>query len=390
MGSCLERPYHMTMRFLHLSDIHLGKKLGNYDLSLEHRHALKEALDLALKEKLDAIVVAGDIYDSAAPSSLSMEILDSFIADVEEKGIPLLMISGNHDSPEKLHYLSGLAARHHVYIVTDIKDSLAPITVNGVDFFLLPYVNYHVAKDEMGVDYGSLEEAVGDIVSQMDLASNHPHVLVAHQSVLPSSGILTGSGSETQPAMSGVELSIGGSDVLPGSVFAPFDYVALGHIHKAIPLSEKMRYPGALLKFDRQEAKYKKTFSIVDINEKGVFVKEAPFVPLHDVVRMEGHLDELLKREDHRNDYVYFTLFDTTYQDEPMARLKSRFPLAVSLEYKGIASSYSKGGDIDVASIDPKELFARFYEETTGSKMDETQGKTVSELLDETLGRNAQ
>ena len=369
------------MRFLHLSDLHLGKKLRDFDLSKDHEHALDEALSLAVSEKLDAIVIAGDVYDTAAPSAQSMALLDRFLAKVEGSGIPLLMINGNHDSPEKLHYLSGLARRHGIYIETNLQGAFKPVTIAGVDFFLLPFVNYRVANDALGLETSSLEEAVKEIVGKMDLSSSRKKVLVAHQSVLPESGKLTGSGTETQPTMSGEDHAIGGSDVLPCSLFDAFDYVALGHIHKAMAVSPKIRYPGAILKFDRQEANYKKTFTIVDINENGVSIEERPFRPLHDVVILKGKLDDLLEGKDHHGDYAFFVLEDTVYQNEPMARLRGRYPLASGLEYPNIKTASGARRYEDVQKIDRAELFASFYKDITSSELTPFQKDLVKEML---------
>ncbi len=374
------------MRFLHLSDLHLGKKLRDFDLASDHAHALEEALSLALEEGLDAIAIAGDVYDSAAPSSASMVLLDSFLSKAEAHGLPVLLISGNHDSPEKLSYLSGLAKRHGIYIGTDLSASFSPVTVAGVDFFLLPYVSLRSANDALGLDAGSLEEAVGSIIGKMDLSSPRKKVLLAHQSVLPESGKLTGSGTETQPSMSGEDHAIGGSDVLPPSLFAPFDYVALGHIHKAMNVSSKIRYPGAILKFDRQEANYRKTFTIVDVSENGVSIEEIPFVPLHDVVVLQGKLEALLEGNDHREDYAFFVLEDTVYQNEPMARLRARYPLAAGLEYPYIQSSGGARKYEDVTRLDRSELFASFYKDITSNALTPFQKELVKEALAKAQG----
>lgn len=371
-------------KLLHLADLHLGKRLREYDLFDDQKYVLDQAIALAVKEKVDAVVVAGDIYDSGAPSGVTTTLLDEFITGLYNKKIPLLMISGNHDSPDKLHFVSNILSNNNIHIVTDITDSLNPITIDGINFYLLPYTNYQTVNAIFSTSYNDLSSSISFLVKKMNIDKNKTNVLVAHQSVLPSSGILTIGGSETQPEVDSSG-QVGGSDVIPCSLFKDFDYVALGHIHKSIRLSNNALYPGSLLKYHKDEATNHPSFKIIDITNKKVTIEEKPISFLHDVVVLKGTLEDICKSKGRENDFVFAELTDKGYVDEAMSKLKSHYKYACGLEYQAIKhNNDEEKPSIDIKKIDKMTLFSSFYKHVTDEDINEDDKKIIKEEIDAT------
>lgn len=368
------------MRFLHLSDLHLGKRLRQYDLIPDQRFVLGEALDLVRQEKLDAVVISGDVFDRETPSGKATLLLDYFLTSLFEMGVPVLLISGNHDSADKLHFVSGILSKNSIHIVTEVEDSLVPVEVGGALFFLLPFTNFQSVNAAFGTSFKDLSSALSYVVGRMPLSKDKPNILLAHQSVLPSSGVLEIGGSEEEPFIDSSG-DVGGSEVVPVSVFSSFDYIALGHIHKAFDVSDKARYPGALLKYHEDEANNKKSFTIVDASTKNVTYSLRPVSFLHDVVSLKGTLDEIIHEEGHDDDYVFASLTDKDYLDEPMARLKNRYKFALGLKYLSVASHEEKKTYEDIEKVTKDDLFSDFFTLVTGEEEDEEERSIVHEEI---------
>ncbi len=377
------------MKFLHLSDLHLGKRLREYDLLEDSAFMLKEALSLARREGLDAILIAGDIYDTGAPSGAAQKVLGAFLADCAEARIPVLLIAGNHDSPDRLSYLSEFARREGIHIAFEAKDVLLPVSIKGVDFHLLPYQSRASLSLALGEEFPSLGEGISSLLSRLP-EKRRPRVLLAHQLVLPSSGKpLVPGGSETAlPLVLGEDgYEVGGTGNLPLSLFEGFDYLALGHIHKRTKVCSHGYYPGAPLKFERDEAKDRRDFLVVEIDGEGnVSVQDFPWKPLHDVVLLEGTLEEILSTEGHEGDYVFALLEDRERVEEPMRRLKARFPLAAWVGYRrmeGSALLSSRGAG---ERKDPLALFEEFHKEMLGKEMGEEEKEYAKAVFHEATG----
>ena len=385
----LPLPYSVPVKFLHLSDLHLGKRLREYDLLEDASFMLKEALSLAIRERLDAIIIAGDVYDTGAPSGAAQKALGTFLADSAEAGIPVLIIAGNHDSPDRLSYLSEFARRNGVHIAFEAKDVLSPVSIKGVDFHLLPYQSRASLSLALGEEFPSLEEGIRSLFSLLP-EKKRPRVLLAHQLVLPSSGSpLVPGGSETAlPLVQGEDgYEVGGTGNLPLSLFDGFDYLALGHIHKRTKVSSHAYYPGAPLKFERDEAGQRRDFLVVEIDVEGkVRTKDFPWKPLHEVVLLEGTLEEILRTNGHENDYVFALLEDKERVEEPMRRLKAKFPLAAWVGYKRMEGAapfcLPKAGE----RKDPLLLFEEFHKAMLGKEMGEEEKGYVRDVLHEATG----
>lgn len=385
----LPLPYSVPVKFLHLSDLHLGKRLREYDLLEDASFMLQEALSLAKREALDAILVAGDVYDTGAPSGAAQKVLGTFLADCAEARIPVLLIAGNHDSSDRLSYLSEFARRGGVHIATEAKDVLSPVSIKGVDFHLLPYQSRASLSLALGEEFPSLGEGISSLFSLLP-EKKGPRVLLAHQLVLPSSGKpLVPGGSETAlPLVAGEDgYEVGGTGNLPLSLFDGFDYLALGHIHKRTKVCSHGYYPGAPLKFERDEAGQERDFLVVEIDEVGnVSVQGFPWKPLHDVVLLQGTLEEILSTEGHEGDYVFALLEDRERVEEPMRRLKARFPLAAWVGYRRMEGrallSSPKAGE----RKEPLLLFEEFHKAMLGKEMGEEEKEYAKAVFHEATG----
>lgn len=373
------------MKFLHLADLHLGKRLRQYDLYADQKFVLDEALDLVKKEKLDAVVVSGDIYDNQTPSGKTTTLLDYFLTRLYDMGVPLLMISGNHDSADKLRFASGILSKNSIHIVTEVSDSLVPVQVDGANFFLLPFTNYQNVNVAFGTDFKDLSSAIKYVISKMPLSSTNPNVLVLHQSVLPSSGALLVGGSEEEPEINSLG-EVGGSDAIPVSIFSMFDYVALGHIHKAFDVSNNARYPGALLKYHEDEANNKKSFTVVDASSKHITYEEYPISYIHDVVSLKGLLDDIIKAPGHDEDYLFASLTDKDYLDEPMARLKNRYKFAAGLKYVSIIHPEEQKIYENLDHVSKGTLFSDFFSSVTGETLDDDEKGLIHDEIKNAWG----
>lgn len=374
------------MRFLHLSDLHIGKKIHEFPLFEDQRFVLLQALDLVKKENLDAIVVAGDVYDSSAPSAEAMEFYDWFLSEAYKLGKPILIISGNHDSAERLSVASSILSSAGVHIATKVEDCLNPVEIGGVNFYLLPFFRISHVNQWLGSSADSYESALEAILEKLDIDESKPNVLLTHQAYVPSSGKVSSSGSEAAVDIDS-EGYIGGSEVIDIATLFKFDYCALGHIHKSQNIATNARYPGALLRYHVDEAGTERSFTIVSINEKKATIETRPISFMRDLVILEGTIEDLATREGNDTNFVYCRLLEEDYVDNPMGRLRAKYPYCIGLEYPkikrqvGSALAYE-----DVDEVKKEDLFAAFFRQYGGAELDEEQMALVRKLLEECEG----
>lgn len=370
------------MRLLHLSDLHLGKRLKDFSLISDQKYAIDEALNLAKDKSVEAILVSGDVYDSGVPSDEATELLDYFLESVHALSIPLFLISGNHDSADKLHFGRNLFSHDEIFISTSLGEALKPIVYKGVNFYLLPYLSLSAINASLKTNYQSYGEAFAGIIEKMNLDTSKINVLLSHQAVFPVAGDLPLGGSETA-LINDDGKAVAGVGSLSASLFSPFDYVALGHIHKSFHPSPNAFYPGSLLKYHRDEANDKKNFAIVDV-EKGILDFDySPVVPLRDVIKVEGLFDDILRdMEIPHSAFVFAHLLDKVTIDNPMERLRAVFPYAAWVDYKSQGSVKSIKANLEEIESTPKNvLFEEFYKKSTGGEMTDEEKKHVKDLL---------
>ncbi len=378
------------MKFLHTSDLHIGKKIFETSLLEEQRCMLQQIFQAAVEEDVDALVIAGDIYDRSVPATEAVSLLDEFLTGLSEKKIPVIMISGNHDSPERVGFADKILEKQGIYIAGTYEGSLRRVELEDVFgkvvFVCLPFVKPAV------VGGTNSAEAVANILKKEDFAfqDGRRYVLITHYFVTGESG--------EQPQLSESEtgIDVGGIDNVPADVFAGFDYVALGHIHKAQRVgSGQIYYSGAPMKYSFSEAVSNKYVNIVELGNKGEISVSRKFIkPLHEMRCIKGTLAELI-REDVVNapeadpmDYIQVTLTNREELINPIGTLRSVYPnvLQILLEknYKVEEEIYESRLTGERKSTG--ELFASFYEMLTGGALDERQAEVIRQVAEEAEG----
>lgn len=373
------------MKFFHLSDLHIGKQLHFYSLKEEQRSVLKEILQYAEKEKPQAIVIAGDVYDKSVPSAEAVAVFDEFIRDLSSLSLKIFVISGNHDSPERLEFAGSILEKQELYIAglppvketEHIKKVVCQDTYGEICFWLLPFLKPSYVKgifpEKESLSY---TEAVGMLLEREEIDTSIRNVLVTHQ-------FFTASGKE--PLRSDSEtVYVGGAGNVDISAVRKFDYVAMGHIHKAQSVGEaRFRYCGTPLKYSAGESGDTKTLTVVTLGKKGETVKteELPLHPIRDVQQLKGRFEELMKLG--TEDYVSLTLTDEKMPYQPREQLEKVFPNILELKVENTRTQKELSGFLKVTEQDePDVLFERFYEEIHGISMTEEERRLVREILE--------
>lgn len=380
------------MKFIHISDLHLGKQLAEYSLLEDQRYILRQILDIVADRQPDAVVVAGDLYDKPVPPAEAVTVLDWFITSLTEMGVALLMISGNHDSPERLDFGSGLFEEKGVYLVGQFNGVPKKVTLgkpdDQADFYLLPFIRPgNVRPFYPDEEIKSYDDAMRCVMKHLTLSKEIPSVLVAHQFV-------TAGGVSPERSESEV-ISLGGTDNVDVSNFISFQYVALGHIHRPQRLTrDSVRYAGSPLKYSFSEAEYDKSVVMVTLNGMGEpSIELIPLVPMRDLRRIRGPLDKLLSDEvaaaSNREDYLHVTLTDTEPVADPLYRLRQVYPNIMRLSF----SSSLEEEEVEIAACEevehrtPPQLFAEFYNQMQGEPLSEEDGKLVLRLMEKVWGQ---
>ncbi len=371
------------MKFFHLSDLHLGKRLFEFSLIEDQLYILDMILDAADKHRPDAVVIAGDIYDKSVPTAEAVTLFDGFLSKLRQKNIKVLIISGNHDSPERMAFASGLLSEAEIYVSPVWDGDVTPIRLcdshGEVNFYLLPFIKpSHARKCFPGIPCESYTDAVRIAVEQMGIDKELRNVLVTHQFITGASR----SDSE--------ELSVGGSDNVDVSVLDGFDYVALGHIHTPQKITrDTVRYCGTPLKYSFSEAAHGKSITVVEMGEKGdVKICTLPLAPKRDLRELRGSYDSLTLRKNYENtacgDYLHITLTDEDDIPDAISKLRVIYPNLMKLDYDnrrtravGAAST-----DIPIEKHTPFELFSCFFEKQNDRPMDDEQRAYIKELFE--------
>lgn len=380
------------MKFFHLSDLHIGKQLHHYNLKEDQRHILREVVEYVKNLRPDAIVIAGDIYDKSMPSAEAVSIFDEFLTALSEVEpvIPILIISGNHDSAERLEYAANILKRYHIYLGGRIPDQpeayLQKVTLKDefgdVDFYFLPFMKpsyvRNVFEDNKPESY---TDAVKKMLEREQIDPNRRNVLISHQ-------FYTGS-SQTETCDSET-ISVGGLDQVDAGILSDFDYVALGHLHGAQNLTTeyetKIRYCGTLLKYSVSECNHRKSLTVVTVGEKGTpaQIDLLPLHPIRDVKKKCGTLQEILDQatEIEAQDYVSVTLTDEVEPYKPKEQLQRVYQniLEIRVDNSRTRNRLSEMEE-EITLKDPLTNFDEFYQEMQGRKMTEEEMEVIKNIL---------
>ncbi len=375
------------MKFLHLADLHLGKRVNGFSMLEDQAHILRQILAILDDEQPDGVLIAGDVYDKSVPSVEAVGLLDGFLTELRARGVPVLLISGNHDSPERLAFGGRVMDSCGIHISPVYDGALAPVTLQDafgpVHVWLLPFVKpAHVRRWFPDADIESYTDAMAEAVAHMDIDTAARNVLVTHQFVTGGAR----SGSE--------ELSVGGTDNVDSGVFAPFDYVALGHLHGAQHIGrETIRYAGSPLKYSFSEARQHKSVTVVTLGEKGdVQVRTVALTPLRELREIRGSYDELTARSfyehtTYRSDYLHLILTDEQDVFDAMSRLRTIYPYLMTLDYDNARTRAAGGMSVpaETERRTPLELFEALYQRQNHRPMSEVQREYIAQLMEQIM-----
>lgn len=382
------------MRLIHLSDLHIGKRVNEFSMLEDQEYILKEILGIIDDEQPDGVIIAGDVYDKSVPSEEAVKLLDSFLTSLAKRKRQVYIISGNHDSAAKLAFASSLIALSGIHIspvydstqIAMIGDGLVrPYKLEDgkgqmVNIYMLPFVKPAMVRavfpDE--ADYiKDYTDACRVAVEHMDVDEKVTNILVAHQFV-------------TGAVRSESEENVGGLDNVDVSVFDSFDYVALGHIHGPQKVGrETVRYCGTPLKYSLSEANHTKSVTVVDIPEnKKIEIRTVPLVPMHELREVKGTFDELMDRRNYEgtavDDYLYVVLTDEDDVPDALGKLRTVYPNVMKLGYDNTRTRVTQTID-DGAVLEgkkPIDLFGELYEKQNNQEMSDEQRSFVQDIID--------
>lgn len=372
------------MKFIHLSDLHLGKRVNEFSMLEDQQYILTEILQIIEDECPQGVLIAGDVYDKAVPSAEAVALLDDFLVALSQQNIQVFLISGNHDSPERMAFGGRLMEQSGIHIAPAYHGNVTAYTLEDehgpVHIYLLPFVKpVHVRRYFPEVNIQDYTDAIRTAIAAMEVDEIQRNVLVTHQFVTGA----TRCDSE--------ERSVGGTDEVDASVLDGFDYVALGHLHGPQQVGkETVRYCGTPLKYSFSEARHRKSVTVVELAEKGkVSVRTVPLVPKRDLVELRGTYDVLTFREFYQGtsypqDYVHITLEDEEDIPDGMRKLRIIYPYLMRLDYdnrrtraQGIVEQAE-----DIPSKTPLEWMEQFYEIQNGQPMEEYQRELAEKLME--------
>ena len=377
------------MKIMHLSDLHIGKKVNEYSMLQDQVYILKEILRIIDNEKVETVIIAGDVYDRSLPPNEALELFDEFLYQLSGRNVNVFVISGNHDSPERISYGGRMMTENKIFLSPVYDGNVKPITLNDdygeVNFYLLPFVRpadiRRYFPDENIENY---TDAVKVAIDNMNVDFSERNILVTHQFV---------TGAELSESE---DIIVGGTDNVSGEVFDGFDYVALGHIHREQTVGkDNIRYCGTPLKYSFSEAKNIKSVTILDFNDKGnIEYSKIPLTPFRDMREIRGTYYELTLKSSYEStnteDYLHITLTDEEDIPDAIGKLRSIYPNIMKLDYDNLRTRGS--GTVDaienIESKSPFELFADLFKQQNNQDMSEEQEEIMRNLIDKIWEEN--
>lgn len=377
------------MKIMHLSDLHIGKKVNEYSMLQDQIYILKEILRIIDNEKVETVIIAGDVYDRSLPPNEALELFDEFLYQLSSRNVNVFVISGNHDSPERISYGGRMMTENKIFLSPVYDGNVKPITLNDdygeVNFYLLPFVRpadiRRYFPDENIENY---TDAVKVAIDNMNVDFSERNILVTHQFV---------TGAELSESE---DIIVGGTDNVSGEVFDGFDYVALGHIHREQTVGkDNIRYCGTPLKYSFSEAKNIKSVTILDFNDKGnIEYSKIPLTPFRDMREIRGTYYELTLKSSYEStnteDYLHITLTDEEDIPDAIGKLRSIYPNIMKLDYDNLRTRGS--GTVDaienIESKSPFELFADLFKQQNNQEMSEEQEEIMRNLIDKIWEEN--
>lgn len=383
------------MKLFHIADLHIGKRVNEYNMIEDQKYILDQILQILDSEKSDGVLIAGDVYDKSQPSAEAVELLDDFLTKLNKSGHPVYMISGNHDSVERLSFGNRIMQRNGLHISGVFDGVLHKIPLEDehgpFNIYLLPFLKPAMVKPFFDQPIESYEQAVNVVISSANIDTKQRNVLVAHQFVVHGTQKPEQSESESS--------SVGGLDNVDVSMFDPFDYVALGHLHRPQRIGrDTVRYGGSPLKYSFSEARHQKSISLLEFGVKGELkICQFPLVPLHDMREIKGPIEQLLKvgRENlcSSADYIHATLTDEEEIYDALGQLRQVYPNLMVLDFENRRTSQIISSQIadyeDIAKSSPLELFATFYDMQNNNELSVEQVGVMEQIFEKAGGEKS-
>lgn len=374
------------MRFLHTADLHIGKRVNEFSMLEDQEYILRQILKTADKEQVEAVLIAGDVYDKQVPSAEAVRLFDWFLTQLNSRKLPVIVIGGNHDSVERLSFGAQIMEESGVYLTQSYDGKVVPVRLEDeygpVNLWMLPFLKPAMVKRFFSEqDIVTYQDALETVIGNMELNREERNLLIAHQFV---TGAVTG-GSEDS-----VEVFVGGVENVDASVFADFDYVALGHIHRAQSAGgEQIRYSGTPLKYSFSEIRHEKSVTIAELKEKGsLTVHQEPLKPLHDMREIRGSYEELVLRENYQGtdleDYLHVILTDENDVPDVIGRLRSIYPNIMKLDYDNQRTRRNQELMKEEAAVEqsPMELLGQFFLQQNNQEMSPEQTEYARTLME--------
>ena len=372
------------MKFIHTSDWHIGRQLHNVSLLEDQRHVLDQILEYINSESVDALVIAGDIYDRSVPPSTAVRLLDDVLNKVcSEFNIPVILIPGNHDSAERLGFASRQLKQAGLYVIADFDQMMNPVVINTTEgevyFYGIPYNDPESVRNYYEVDVSSHDEAHAHLIEQINTVKSdqQSNVLISHCFI---------DGAEESDSER--PLSIGGADRVSFEPFTAFDYVALGHLHSPqYKGKEFIRYSGSILKYSFSEQNQKKGITLVEMDSSGLkSVNHLPLIPLRDMRIIEGEFSKILEQgkvDPHNEDYVLIRLTDRHAILDPMNKLREVYPNVLKMEKPGMLETGEQQMNREKLKRGELEMFRDFFVQISGRELTEEQDEGIKQTIAE-------
>lgn len=375
------------MKFMHLGDLHIGKRVNDFLMLNDQEYVLEQIINIIKEENIDGVLIAGDVYDKQVPALEAINLFDDFLTLIANMNVKVFIISGNHDSAERLSFAGRLIEKSGVYIAPMFEGNVIKHTVKDeygdIDIYMMPYVKpIHVKKYYPDSEIDNYNDALKCVMESVEVDENNRNIIIAHQFVTGAT------------VCESEELSIGGLENIDASIFDKFDYVALGHIHGAQKVQrDTLRYSGTPLKYSFSEINHKKSVTIVDIKDKkdskvDISINLKELKPLHDMRKIKGTYDEITLKDNYINtdtrDYLHIVLTDEEDIPDAIGKLRAIYPNIMKLEYDNSRTRSNNKIDVinDIEEKSPLELFKELYELQNNQEVSEEQEKYLMDIFE--------
>lgn len=372
------------MRFLHTADWHIGKIVHEQSMLADQAYILEQLIEQVEEYEVDAVLMAGDLYDRSLPPKEAVSLVNQTLSRlINELEVPVFIIAGNHDSNERIEYLSGVAEAKQLYMEGTLKAYTRKVSLKEADIYMMPYADHVLIRQALDQpEIRTIEEAVAAQVEQITSSDEFDRSRI--NMVMFHGYVISGSRTSLVESDSERPLSIGTAEWIDQSIFDAFDYVALGHLHKGQKVgSNRIRYSGSPLKYSKSEATHQKKSFIIDIDHDSLEVTPVPLIPKRDMQIVRGAFDDLMQ-QDWSDDYIFIELTDDMFIQDAMSRLRGQFPQILGLEYVNLRadqSTYQTARSQDLKRQSIESLFSDFFEQYTEHTLDEPRREVVREIV---------